>query len=123
MPLVLPLLSDEPRFNVRLSLTGKDYTLDFYWNERDNYYYLTILDDQDSPIRQSIKCVLDFPLAQRTKDARIFPGILVFVDTSGEKKPAQYDLTTSRNDFMSRVLLMYYEPEEIRALAASISNA
>ena len=121
MPIVIPLASDEPRFTVRVSLSDRDYTLDFYWNERDSYYYMGIYDDQDNPIRLSIKCVLDFPLAQRTRDERMFPGILVFTDISGERRPAQYDLTLSKNDFMTRVLLMYYDVNEVREIAATLA--
>lgn len=102
--LVLPLAADVPHFDFQLALEGATYTLELRWNERASTWSLSAYDASGELLAAGRPVVLGAELLGRSGDARLPPGQLVAVDTSGK------DLEAGRADLGARVQLVYVEP-------------
>ena len=113
MQFTIPLSPGVPFFRQRTQLDGRDYLLSFFWNEREEAWYLQLDDEAGVPIAAGIKLVLDWPLIGRVADARRPPGSLMAVDPSGNPaRPGLQDLGT-------RVQLVYADAAEVAAMKAA----
>lgn len=124
----ISLRSDVPHFDITVELDSIIYTLEFYWNSREQNYYLTIKDSDDVVIVSSIKVVIYYPLRGRVKDDRLFTGALLAVDsTAGGIDPIwtdgidKYYADTVQKipgygDLGARVKLYYLTGAELAAL-------
>ena len=101
-----------PNQEFNVSLDGALYVLRFKWNEREQAWYMSILDEAESPIFEGVKVVLDTLLGVRTSDPRGFPGALVAFDSTGQL------LMPGEKDLGSRVVLFYYDFNELAELNA-----
>lgn len=113
MPLVIPLRNDLPNFTIDVVLDAVSYNLEFRFNTRDKFWYLTVRDETDDVIAASLKLVIDHPLGARITDPRWPPGALLAQDTSGQRRDPTYDAATKRGDLGDRVILLYFEAAEL----------
>lgn len=87
MPLLL-ITSEEPHYQQRTRLEGRDYLLTFTFNEREERWYLSIADEAEDPIASGLKLVANWPLLWPYRyDPRIPPGELAVSDVSGDGSP------------------------------------
>ena len=107
--------SEEPYEPRRVRLDGRDYVLEFAYNEREDRRYLTILDEDEVPIATGIKLVANWDiLAPFRWDTRCPQGLMVVVDISGDASPPSlFDLGDGK-----RCELTYWTHDEMAALRA-----
>lgn len=68
----------------RVSLDGREYTLEGDWNQRDGKWYLSVRDpSDDSLIHGPRKIVANWNLLRTCVDVRRPPGVLLAQDMSG----------------------------------------
>lgn len=99
------------------SLDGRDYILRFLFNRRDQRWRISVLDQDESPIRFGVKVVADSPLLRRETDDRRPKGILLAKDlgatdvdrSAGEKLVA---IDPGVDELGARVLLIYFTEAE-----------
>lgn len=70
-----------------IELVGDVFRLDFRYNDRDQRYYLSIFDEDNSPIVLSVKVLLGFPLIARVTDPRRPKGDFIAVDVGAAAEP------------------------------------
>lgn len=68
-------------FYQTVTLEGRDYQLDFVWNTRESFWYMSIKDEEGNHIRSGLKAVCNFPVTRLWKDAERPPGQFIFLDT------------------------------------------
>ncbi len=101
--LVLPVRSDAPFYSVEVDLEGASFTLQLYWNARDAGWYLSFYDREQACLVSGRKVVLGAHLLGPSADARLPPGLLLAIDTTGKDQEA------GRDDLGVRVQLVYVE--------------
>jgi hypothetical protein len=92
-------------------MDGVEYLLDFAWNTRDSRWYVSIKDADGVSLVESCAVVVDYPLFRKYASARLPPGYLMAIDTSG----AGEDMT-EMEDLGVRVQLVYLSEDEVSAL-------
>lgn len=112
MAVNLPLRNDAALFSFDCQLDGTTYLFAFRWNERDAQWLFDLSDVDRVPIVSGVAVVVDFPLGARCADARMPPGMLVAVDTTGaHADPGETDLG-------ARTVIVYTTAAELAALFA-----
>lgn len=101
--LILPLDAVAPHYDVQVVLEGATYLFELRWNERSSAWFLSIHDGVGEVLTAGRRVVLGADLLGRSVDARLPPGTLVAVDSSGADQEA------GRDDLGSRVQLVYIE--------------
>ncbi len=101
--LILPVDASAPHYDVQVVLEGATYLLELRWNERSTAWSLSISDVAGKLLVAGRRVVLGANLLGRSADARLPPGILVAVDSSGTDQEA------GRDDLGGRVQLVYIE--------------
>jgi len=88
-PIFIATLADGREFySLRTRLNDLEYGFTFQWNIRQERWYMTIADAEDSNILASICVVCDFDfLRYGHHDARCPPGILIAYDLTGNNLP------------------------------------
>lgn len=113
---VLPLVPSIPSYRRTTTIDGAPYHLDLRWNARDAAWFLDILEIDGTPIARGVKVVLGTYLARYTDHPLTRQGVLIAIDTSGDRRDAGLD------DLGARVEVRWYSQIEIvgvaRALAA-----
>lgn len=94
-------------FDLVVDLDGSDYQLIFRYNERENFWYIDVLDAAGNPIRNGLKCVINWPLLRRCVLESRPPGSLMVLDARTE--PAE----TGLDNFGSLAELIYADASEI----------
>jgi hypothetical protein len=81
-------------YTQRTVLDGREYVLRFRWNQRAAKWYLSLFDQDESPIYVGVKLVINFPLfGPRLVDDRAPPGELLAIDTEATgADPGLHDL-------------------------------
>lgn len=90
-------------------LDGVSYTVQHYWNTRDEAWYLNLLDVNGDPIFSGIKIVLGVALGRRVTDPRM-PGVFAARDLAATTLNDQRDATF--DDLGSRVVVDFYPLSE-----------
>jgi len=107
MPLIVPVFPGEPLYKERVRLDDRDYILRFDWSQREQRYYLSIFDLDETPLLLGAKVVANWDLLSRNGfDPRLPPGPLIPMDLESGGVPP------SRTDFGTRVRLFYYTSGE-----------
>lgn len=79
-------------YSQRTKLDGRDYLLRFSWNEREERWYVSIFDDEENPLVQSIKIICNWRLLRAYHaDPRVPPGEIVATDLTGLNVPPGFD--------------------------------
>lgn len=107
---LIPLQPSLPHYDMQVPLDGVTYTLELRWNARAGSWSLSIATEVGDPIATGLVVVLNMPLGDRCTDARMPPGRLVALDTSGETRGP------GETDFGTRVQLYYLEASEVPAI-------
>jgi len=101
--IVLPVTAEAPFYDLEVTLEGATYRLELRWNERAQAWFLALYDAAGDVLAAGRAVALGADLRGRSADARLPPGILLAVDTSGENRDA------GRDDLGERVKLLYVE--------------
>jgi len=108
MPVLVRVFTEEPLYTQRVRLEGKDYVFKLDWSLREERYYLSIFDLDDTPIKVGIKVVPNWPLLRRHRTALLPPGELFAFDLAETEAPEPPTL----EDFGTRVELYYFASDE-----------
>jgi hypothetical protein len=103
-----------PYYRQRTRLDGRDYVLDFSYNEREERWYLSFYDEAETPLALGIKLVANYSLLYPYRyDPRMPPGELNVADLTGDgSPPTLLELGESK-----RCELLYWSRAELEALA------
>lgn len=109
MAVELPLIPSEPFYTFGVDLEDTSYLIEMRWNGRDvpGAWYMSIMEEDGTPIRMGIKVVLGTFLGRRSVNAKFPPGLLVAIDLTGKGQDATLD------DLGTRVVVYYYTAAEI----------
>lgn len=106
---------EEPFYRERVRLEGRDYVLDFGYNEREERWYLSILDDEEEPIAKGIKLITGWSLLYPYRyDDRCPPGEMTVADLTNDLTPP----TLLELGEGKRCELLYWTRDEIVAIEA-----
>lgn len=101
-PIEIPVFTAVPLYKMRVTLEGKEYILQFDWNDRETRWYMSISDLNNVPISTGIKVVANWPLLRKIPQPDRPPGTLMAVDFSPQNgEPPVLE------DFGLRVKLLY----------------
>lgn len=78
--LIIPLVAGEPYQSVDVTLDGVPFTLTLLWNDRAQYWKLSIALPDGTPILSGVKMVQNYPLTGRYRDARLPKGDFGFMN-------------------------------------------
>lgn len=84
-----PLRIDTPQgeafFRQRCTLEEREFILQFKWNSRGGAWYMDILaaDQDETPLRQGLKLVVDWPLNMYVPALEDLPGGVFYILGSG----------------------------------------
>lgn len=99
---LLPLRNDIPFFEVRVSLSAREYVLRFNWNERDSAWYMSLYDARLVAIKEGMKVVAGAVLLRTLVYSTTRPpGDFVVIDTTGKDQDPGFA------DLGSRVVITY----------------
>lgn len=113
MSLTIPLPKETtasttvPHFDFQVQLDGVTYTLEFRWNTRQSGWFMSIQEEDETPIMSGIRVVVDLPLGKRSRDERMPSGALIALDTQDQHKDPDYD------ELGPRVVLLYFTADEL----------
>lgn len=105
----IPVRSDTTNYDMRVDLDGVTYVLAFRYNSRDGFWYLSVLDSDEDPIRSGIRLVLGTSYLRLVVSSIRPAGDLVAVDDTGTGTEA------GASDFGTRVALLYAERADVEA--------
>lgn len=89
---LIPTTPGAPYHTQKTRLDGRDYVLQFAWNEREARWYLSLFDEEEQPLALGIKLVANWPLLRFYRfDPRVPPGELMVVDLTGDGSPPGLD--------------------------------
>ena len=101
----LPVAASIPNQRFSTTLDGDHFVMDVRWNERDESWYLDILDESENPIRRGLKITQGNFIGSHVAVPGMPAGQLVAFDTSGQGIEAGLD------DLGERVIV-YFVPED-----------
>lgn len=105
---------EDPYYSQRTRLDGRDYVLRFAYNERESRWYLSLLDESESPIILGIKLVANYSLLYPYRyDPRVPPGEINVADLTGDGSPP----TLLELGEGKRCELLYWTRAELEELA------
>jgi hypothetical protein len=89
-----------PEFSFAIDFDGEEFILEFQYNERDSRFYLSVLDEDETVIAQSIKLVRNVPLLGTNINPKRPAGELFIFDNGANEEPNM--------DNLGRGLDLYY---------------
>lgn len=112
--LQIALAPGVPRSRQRVTLDGREYVLALRWSQREERWYMDLLDGDDVLLVGSVKLVVGFPLLYRFRAiAGLPPGDLIVVDGRADAvDPGLADLGDVAQ-------LIYMDAAEIAGASAS----
>lgn len=107
MPLIIPVFKNEPLYNERVKLDGRDYIFRFDYAGREDRIYMSIYDQDNVPLLTGVKVLAQVILNLRHLfNAALPQGFLIAIDLEQGGTPP------TLVDFGTRVRLFYYEEGE-----------
>jgi hypothetical protein len=106
----LPLTLDVPYYEFEVELDGVEFKMEFRFNARDDAWFMTLLDTEDTVLRAGIKIVNEWSLLRLWRDATRPAGEIVSINQGNVTEPPTLD------QLGSDVLLEYLDAAEIAAL-------
>jgi hypothetical protein len=88
-------------YTLRVDLGDREFVLDFNFNQRESFWYFTLLDSQNVVIVAGVKVVLGGPLLRAVRDVRRPVGDLYAIDQGANQVEA------GLKDLGDRVVLVY----------------
>lgn len=102
----LPVRNDAPHFDFFTNLDGERYGFEFKWNEREERWYMSVLDSSGTDLLSGRKVVVGLSLIGRFSSSALPPGRIMAVDTQGT------DTAPGLNDLGQRVQVLYFDESE-----------
>ena len=98
-----------PSYSKDITLDNVKYRFLFQWNTRAEFWSLSILSTDNTPIVSGIKLVINYDLFQRYRHLALPTGYLFVLDSSeNEAKIAYDDFTNERG-----LQLIYFSEDEL----------
>lgn len=120
MTLRIPTPTDFTNYRQTTSLDGQDFVFRILYNEREDTWSFSLLDNEGDPIVQGIKVVVGIPLLRLVTDSRKPPGTLIAIDTTVPAADVATEKTLAEDpglsDLGESVVLLYFTAEEVAAL-------
>ena len=86
--IVIPTTPGAPYYRQKTNLEGRDFILVFSYNERIERWYLSIFDEEETPLLQGLKLMASWPLLRHYRyDTRLPPGELMALTLDGSSDP------------------------------------
>lgn len=101
--LAFPIEPSTPNQRMDFALDGTRYVFEFRWNDRDQAWFMSMFDEQESPIMESVKITLGSIIGSHYVDPRKPPGPIFAADLSNLNQEAGID------DLGERVQVYYSE--------------
>lgn len=89
--LEMPVRSDSPAYFFQIALEKVFYNFDFNWNERGNYWVMSIADQSQNPLISGIKLVSGIDLLEKYKIEGLPTGSFFILDTTGKNTDPNKD--------------------------------
>lgn len=90
--LIIPTTTGQPYYRQKTKLEGREYILEFSYNQRVQRWCLTLYDEVGTALLRGIKLVTNWPLLRHYRsDTRLPPGELIAMATDGSNEPPQLD--------------------------------
>ena len=90
-PYKIPLLSQTTDQFLNIELDLNPYILRVLWNERGQFFTLSIYTAEEVPILIGIKMVKNYSLIKRFKNTLLPPGDFYFIQENGKADRPLYD--------------------------------
>lgn len=103
MILELPCRQDLFAYSFECSLDGATYTLGFRWSSRAQAWYWSLIDQNDQPVVQGRRVVVNWPLLRNVANVNAPLGEFYAIDTSGT------DVEPGLTELGQRVKFIYVE--------------
>ena len=87
----LPLFASTPNYRIRCPLDGVLYIFDVRWNVRDSAWYMDVLQQDETPIRNGMKIVLGGNMGRASTDPFFQKYMLTAVDLTNSGRDATLD--------------------------------
>lgn len=95
-------------FSEIVPIEGTEYLLQFYWSDREQAWYLSIANQDETPLASWIRLVADSNLLRRFRSfGTVPPGYLMAWDSSGQSQEI-----ATQADLGNRVLLTYITSDD-----------
>jgi len=108
--LIIPTTPDVPYYRQKTNLEGRDFILEFSYNQRIERWYLAIYDEAETVLLQGLKLMTNRPLLRHYHyDKRLPPGELMPIAQDGSHEPP----TLSELGPGKRVELCYLESADL----------
>lgn len=109
MAKIIPLSTrgDSLFFSISTVLDAEVFVFECKWNFRDESWYLSIFEEDNTPIVQGVRMVLGTYLGRKSTHKLFKSGVFVMVDTTGQSMEA------TQEDLGYRVKLIRFSVEEI----------
>jgi hypothetical protein len=90
--LLIPTTPGEPFHSSKVRLEGRDFVFQMRWNQREERWYLSILEDDSTPILLGLKLIANWELlGPYRSDPRVPPGRLFAADLTNDHSPPGLD--------------------------------
>lgn len=110
---ILPITPGFTEQRFATAIGDVTYLIDLFWNDRDECWYLDVLEEDETPIFHGAKIVLGAHLGRIHRHRLLLDGAFIAVDTSKTLVDAGF------YDLGRRVLLVYVPADEIVAARAN----
>ena len=106
----LPTSTDLAYYEFEVELDGVEFKMEFRFNDRDDSWYMTLLDSEDAVLRAGIRVVLSWALLRLWAEATRPDGEIISVNQGDVTAPP------TLNQLGAEVVLTYFDETEIAAL-------
>lgn len=89
--LEMPIRSDIPAYFFQIALEKVFYNFDFNWNDRGQYWVMSISDQQEVAIISGIKLVTGIDILEKYKKVGMPLGSFFILDTTGKNTDPNKD--------------------------------
>jgi len=103
----IPTRTDLGAYTFQVELDGAVYNFIFQFNDRESYWYFSILDESGNILRSGIKVTSNWSLLRLLIEVTAPPGVLLAVE------PTDKDFDPNFDDLGDTVFLTYVEEASV----------